>query len=492
MIQPKIIQRLTSINVFQFFSLCAVILSSSYYFKIADNDLFARIAVGKLIWNDFSVPTVDTFAYAPTKAIWIDHEWLSGFIFYALDQAGGDLALFIFTLVVSFITIFFLILAQKNLSDENNISSALFFLALFPCSFIWNSTVRAQNLSFLFFAILIWIITKFEKTGERKWLLLPPLIMIPWINTHAGFVVGLGLLGTVTLSSVIKHTSKSVILILCMVVSLATILINPYGLAYIEFILMAVGKDRSLITEWSHLTLSPEHFLFGLFSILFFSCLISKVRNRLHLGLTIFTIIAWYFGLKHQRLIPFFIFSVCIVTPSALKELLGMASNFINTRVTNLLTAISLCRIISIPIGIFTFVNLCMTYQSFHLDYSQYPVEAMSWLTANRPGGRLMVHFNHGSYALLHGYPNFKVSMDGRYEEVYLDSTVEQSLAALNPLDQNFENSFLALEPDYVLICEHTTPLSVAAKFPGNWGQIFIDNQRECAIFGKVEPKSVP
>ena len=46
----------------------------------ADPDLFARVAMGRLIHTSMSIPMQDPFAYTPVKDIWIDHEWLSGLL----------------------------------------------------------------------------------------------------------------------------------------------------------------------------------------------------------------------------------------------------------------------------------------------------------------------------------------------------------------------------------------------------------------------------
>jgi hypothetical protein len=60
--------------------------------------------------------------------------------------------------------------------------------------------------------------------------------------------------------------------------------------------------------------------------------------------------------------------------------------------------------------------HFVLNMSAFKLDYSRQPVETFAWLSQNAEGGKILVHFNHGSYVLLHGYPRFKVSLDARYE----------------------------------------------------------------------------
>lgn len=74
------------------------------------------------------------------------------------------------------------------------------------------------------------------------------------------------------------------------------------------------------------------------------------------------------------------------------------------------------------------------------LSYEAYPVGALEWLRENREGGDVLVGFAEGSYALWRLHPRFLVSIDGRYEEVYPQSTVDLVFAALDPAGSGFGN----------------------------------------------------
>lgn len=56
----------------------------------ADPDMFARVAVGRLVQRDGGVSHTDPFAYTPKLDRWVDHEWLSGVIFWRVAESGGD------------------------------------------------------------------------------------------------------------------------------------------------------------------------------------------------------------------------------------------------------------------------------------------------------------------------------------------------------------------------------------------------------------------
>ena len=65
----------------------------------ADPDIFARVAMGRLVLRDGAVPTIDPFAFTQKYPTWIDHEWLSGVVFYLTAVVGGDFGLTLLKLV---------------------------------------------------------------------------------------------------------------------------------------------------------------------------------------------------------------------------------------------------------------------------------------------------------------------------------------------------------------------------------------------------------
>jgi hypothetical protein len=141
-------------------------------------------------------------------------------------------------------------------------------------------------------------------------------------------------------------------------------------------------------------------------------------------------------------------------------------------------------------VGFFS-VGYCIIIiqKRFTLDRSEYPVETVRWMRQHKLAGNVLVPFNQGSYVLMKGYPDFRVSIDGRYEEVYSQETFERALAAISPHSPNFAAAFAALAPDFVILCRSTLPLSAASLFPGMWKPLFIQQNNECGVFG--DPKSI-
>jgi hypothetical protein len=465
--------------------LFSIIILGALYFRVADNDLFARLATGRLIFESSQIPLQDPFAYSLTKDLWIDHEWLSAVFFYWTYHNSGDFGLFCLNLGIGLATLFFLRAAQRELGSDSQIQVLLLFLVLWPSSFIWNSTVRSQVFTFLLFAVELFILARIKISGRYSFaLFLIPIITL-WANFHGGFVVGLGFLILAAFGLGVSNWRLGIFLVLIAGISLLTILfLNPYGLSYYGFIIEAVTKTRLEITEWGMTKVSAANGIFYSICLAVLLLLISKYRIYLGLEAVLFLLVSMFFGIKHQRHVPFFLFTAAIYLPGAVSYYINASGSWFSRRIVALSNVVAFVLPVGILVESILLVNVGINWRTFSLDYSQYPVEAMDWLKANSQGGKVLVHFNEGSYVLWKGYPNFKVSIDGRYEEVYPDSTFEKALAALNPSSPKFRESFLELSPDFVILCQSTTPFEVAKSFPGSWKMIFEEDSKNCAVFG--------
>ena len=110
------------------------------------------------------------------------------------------------------------------------------------------------------------------------------------------------------------------------------------------------------------------------------------------------------------------------------------------------------------------------------LSYDAYPVGALEWLRENREGGDVLVGFAQGSYALWRLHPRFLVSMDGRYEEVYPQETVDLVSAALDPAAAGHDEAFEAVRPDFIIV---RTEGRSGAEFGADWVTVYKDGRFE-------------
>ncbi|MGH9318695.1 MAG: hypothetical protein ACRD3V_02240 [Vicinamibacteria bacterium] len=364
-----------------------------FTFHEADEDVWGRIAAGRLTVSEGQVPERDVFAYVPTKPRWVDHEWLSGVIFYEVHRSFGGRGLLVLRAVVGAAAMAFLFKAARA---ANPWTVALLSIAVWPLiAQGFNSVVRAQAFTFLFFAASLFVLER----GKAR-LALVPLTAL-WSNLHGGFVLGPLLLvayGSYGLGAA----------------AFAASVLNPYGIHYWRYLGSALWMPRPEIVEWRPAELLGIGDLHVQGALLLALVLLWEPERpkRSHL---IALAGAGLASLLHVRFAPL-LGMVIIVTLALSWERL-----FEKRRHLPALGAMTAALGL-----VFIGLTVAWSQRDFSLQMrvpeDRYPVAAVERLKAER--GNLAVYFNWGEYALYHLYPGLHVSIDGRYETVYPDEVV--------------------------------------------------------------------
>lgn len=170
----------TIILLFSFFS---------HLFSSSDLNLFLHLKIGKWIFENAKLPTADIFSTATFGSQWIDNEWLFQLFVYSLYRVGGMSAISIFRGLVSALAFFFLLKTMQELKIKNSI----ILILLFPTILITRqfSEFNPMTITFLFLPAEVYLLTRFMKT-ERGCLplLFILVLMVIWLNSHIGFLIG--------------------------------------------------------------------------------------------------------------------------------------------------------------------------------------------------------------------------------------------------------------------------------------------------------------
>lgn len=460
-------------------STAIVLLSQSFG---ADPDLFARVAVGRLIEHLGYLPFTDPFAFTEKNPIWIDHEWLSGVVFYLLSQAGGDPLIFGFKLGIACLTFSILLRAAQTWSPEATPAPIWSLLCIMHGIFAWMSTIRCQVFTYLFVAVLLIGYCELWRLGRKRYLLLSPAMMFVWCNLHGGFIVGLGLMGIGAGLSVLFYRKWAPITCSLLGLSLASTALNPYGFVeYWKYIVHAITMPRPAIEEWAPVSISDVN---GLPMVVFlFFLAIGVVRlarqksQRTFLVVSsVFLLVGFYFGFRHIRLIPFATSVAIVFGPAFFSECAKLFEELIpryfliSRRVMGLFLvgAGSICWLRA--------VSILVTVPTSKLDFSSYPVNAIDWLKVNSSGGRLLVDFNNGSFALWRLFPQFTISMDGRYEEVYPESTNQLVAEAYKFGTAEGARALHRIDPDFILVPMYASRALNWKELGPEWHRVYSDN----------------
>ncbi len=255
------------------FALLLTVVVLAYFWTPTDPDVWWHLQNGKVVLTTGTVPHGDIYSYTVPGARWIMQQWLLEAGMYALEQTLGYWAdVLLFALVTAGVyAILFGLLRASGAGRWAAVAAALGAMVLDAPS--WG--VRPQIWTTLFFVAYLALLLRYRRRaqvagpappGPRAWLgpdralwLLPP-IMLLWANFHAGFSVGLLLLGAFIAGEIANRllgwpAAPIRPLIAVTVACAAVSLLNPNGLdlwLYPITYLSGTGGNASLrfVQEW--------------------------------------------------------------------------------------------------------------------------------------------------------------------------------------------------------------------------------------------------
>src|SRR3972149_3752095 len=99
-----------------------------------DTDIFWALKSGQWIFDNFKVPSVDSFSYTFGGKEWIDFTWGFQALAYAFYSMAGWPGIFVLQSAITFFTFFFLYRNLRLLSPGNIYLPAVFLLPVFAVS----------------------------------------------------------------------------------------------------------------------------------------------------------------------------------------------------------------------------------------------------------------------------------------------------------------------------------------------------------------------
>lgn len=423
--------------------------------QLADPDLWGRLSVAALWFNRGEFPYRDVFSFTAFNHRWIDHEWLSGILFYLALLWGGEVGLHLLKYGL-ILLLYILLFSHCTKLNTNNkalplalFATVILLLPIYADAFL--PTVRSQLFSFIFFAGFIWLLERARQNQAIKnESPTPPLhslvglipLAVIWANAHGGFILGLILLFLYGLAGLITQRQFSaakpywLTLGIC-IAAIATL--NPYGLAYWPFILHALTMPRPFISEWTPMPILSLAFwdikllmLGGIAAVLDTTRRTRQHRAEKSTPTTILTaglVLLFLIGLalKGVRFKTFLLLGLFFYMPSltALRnqppEQATSTPKFYWPNLLPGLVAAAALTLILLGQPSYYYARTIVQTD----DYAQqhglipFPVEMMRYLQASPYHGNLINPFIWGEFLAWNLYPRFKVAWDGRYEEVY-------------------------------------------------------------------------
>ena len=404
------------------------------------HDAFHEMALFREFLISGAFPRADVFAYTPTVNPSVHHEWGTGAVLYLVSVSTGWGLAGLTVLKIALVGSLWLMLYRvARLRGVHPYLFALLSITVFPMLWVGFATIRATLFTLLFVSIQLWMHER-DRRGHRWWLAGWWCMLVLWLNLHAGFVVGIGLLALhaaerflsqwFRLRSLAGAWRSSWHLTLAAPLVLVALPINPYGWQYVPYLIKAISMPRPRIAEWLPLWHTHEPvFTLCMFALsLAWIGLAARGHKASHLmgmlGLSVCALLA----LKHLRHGSIYSIVWIAYVPA------WIAHTSLGRDVVRRIRAHA-----GLSIGVSqALVAALLVWSSAHGfgkttltgDAEQtpacYPIDAVEYLAQQKFRGNLLTPFHAGAYVSWKLSPHVKVSLDGRYEVAYAPPVFEE------------------------------------------------------------------
>lgn len=365
----------------------------------------------------------DPFSFTASGQPWINHSWGAQVLMALVWRLAGNAGLTLLTAGLA--TVGMALLARISAGNAYLKAFAL-VLGAAAAAVFWSP--RPQMFSFCLSALVLLILMQYKRRRiDRLWWL--PVIMGVWGNLHAGYSIGFILMGGFIAGELLGHLfapgSEDRIawrgvsrLVLVALVSVAALVINPYGLQIltVPFQTVGIGALQNHIQEW----LSPdfhrrETWPFILLLIALFGA-VGASRKRL--DWTDFVLVSGtlFMALLAGRNIAVF----AVVATPALTIYLSSALEARGWVLRPVRFASPMqARLNAVLIGLVVLgaaAKLWLALDPRAVAAAQadvFPVAAVEYLNRERPDGPMFNSYNWGGY-LMFAAPDYPVFVDGR------------------------------------------------------------------------------
>ena len=449
---------------------------------VNDPDLWWHLRTGQLIVQNHSVFHRDPYSFTRFGQPWMNHEWLSEVLIYGLYSTAGWAGL---SVVFGAITAAAFVLVFLRCPGRPYIAAIITLWGAFASAPTWG--VRPQTLSLLLASIFLLILEKASEHPRFLWWIVPLTVL--WVNLHAEYALGIALLMLFLAGSALDvafgfedraHAAPRLRTLLTVTaVCVALVPLNPNGLRMYWYPLETLQSRamQSYIDEWSSPNFhDPKHLplLFMLLAIL--GAMAVSPRRMRPRELLLLSVMTWaaLHSIRH----------VGIFALVAVPILSGLVYGWLEERGLALplqpapqglahkkllLNALLLSAFVA-----FTVLRVrYMLERQAEIEAQNFPAAAVSYLSARRPPGPILNHYNWGGYFIWKLYPEYQVYIDGRadlYGDAFLDDRAATYYLRTSHWKEPIEGWRIR-----TVVLPPEAPLVTALRSKPEWNQIYAD-----------------
>ena len=444
-----------------------------------DPDMWWHLRLGEQIANGGAPVYADVYSHTRLGEIHYNHSWLAQAVMFGAWRLAGHLGLTALTSTLATAGMFFLYRAGRGGIYAQGF--VLVFGAACAAAF-WSP--RPQMFTFLFSAVLIFILFDLKRRGrDRLWWLLP--LMWLWGNCHGGYIIGYGLIAAFVTGEAMnralalgeRRAAPGTIRKLAAIalLSLLAMPLNPLGLEVfaVPFDTISVAGLRQYILEWQSPDFSQAN-TWG-FLILLFLLVASTLASRRRPDATesILVLGALAMALLSARNLSLF---AVVATPIASHRLdlaLKRRAWSIPRREREAPARVVINLILLAMVCLGTWLHIAQVTSENTVKMAaarNYPVEAARQLTAAALEGKLFNSYNWGGY-LIFAAPGQPVFIDGR-ADLHRDALADYVSALGSPGWRDiFEKWDIA-----IALIETTSSLAAQLEAAEDWRRHYADD----------------
>lgn len=452
----------------------------NYLYDIADPDFWSRLYCGAAYLKNGWVYYQDIFSFVETKSIWVDHEWLSGVIYFLLLKYIGPCGILFLKWFCIILEMWLIYLCIRQRCDVN-VNILFLVIVLFALEPAFVSNIRPHNFTYIFFTFWLLILDHSRINNTTKYLWILPLTIPLWVNLHAGCISGIALAGVFMVSQIIEKKNFKPYLYL-IPASTVLMLLNPYTYHYFDYVIAELTSTHDSIVEWDPVVvLSYTEFLFfkALIILTLIAFAFSKDQKMDPVGFILLLVFA-YFGFKHARHNILFAIAAGIFIYERLVNIyLRLKEAHLKKRSERSAQRIEFMggvafSIFAIILFIPTIITLKPLSWNFTVPENEYPVNCVQFIKQNNLKGNMVLPFMWGGYVTWLLYPNIMVSIDGRHVEIFsLDVFHKNNDFYFARKD--WEKMLEDYEVDILLLDWRKSPVYKKMLEDKNWKEVYKD-----------------
>ncbi len=467
-----------------------------------DSDMWWHLRAGEQTWSDGVPLRVDLFSHTRYGEKWINHSWLAQVGMYLLFRWQGFLALGGMTALLATLSMEIIYL---QMDGPALLKAGLVILGSLVAAVIWAP--RPQMFSFFLLSLVLYLLQLYRRGGKNYlWLFLPLFVL--WSNLHAGYTLGLMVIGLTTLGEILNHLLdpeseeglpwKNIFQLAGWGVAAGlAVLVNPNGVDtwLIPFQTVNVEALQQFVVEWA----SPDFHEVTQQPFLWLLCMVMASwafsRKKVDGADALMVICFAYLSLVARRNFgPFGLVTLPVLSRQLLPaaepfvswlkkrvEADGRWAKFLNKPVEEAEASQPLFkRIINLSlVGLLSLVAagklVAVTHPALMKAYlsEQYPVQAVESIEVLNLPGNLLNEYNWGGF-LTWQLRNYPVFVDGR-TDLYGDEVIDQWIDLVNGVP-GWEDELKDANIRWILL-EPGRPLVPRLEDDPDWELVYKDEK---------------